>query len=150
MFGVKRGMHTSKSGPGAYVRINGIMNSTKCQGILAKNLVPSARKLILGRRWTFQQDNDPKHTSKSTQKWFCENKIKVSQWPSQSPDLNPNEKMWSELKRAVHNRKPDMKDLERFCMEEWSKIPPNVFFNLIKHYGNRVSAIILARRGTKY
>ena len=49
-------------------------------------------------------------------------------------NLNPIENMWSELKRAVHKRKPkDMKDLERFCMEEWSKIPPNVFSNLIKH-----------------
>ena len=38
-----------------------------------------------------------------------------------------------------------MKDLERFCMEEWSKIPPNVFSNLIKHYRNRLSAIILGR-----
>ena len=59
------------------VQINGIMNSTKYQDILAKNLVASARKLRLGRRWTFQQDNDPKHTSKSTRKWFCENKINV-------------------------------------------------------------------------
>ena len=41
--------------------------------------------------------------------------------------------MWSELKRAVHKRKPeDMKDLERFCMEQWSKVPPNVFSNIIE------------------
>ena len=59
----------------ALVNINGIMNSTKYQDILAKNLVASARKLRLGRRWTFQQDKDPKRTSKSAQKWFRENKI---------------------------------------------------------------------------
>ena len=39
----------------------------------------------------------------------------------------------------------DMTDLERFCMDEWSKIPQNVFSNLIKHYRNRLSTIILAR-----
>ena len=53
------------SGPGALVKINDIMNSTKYQNILAKNLVASARKLRLGRRWTFQQllsKNYPKHT----------------------------------------------------------------------------------------
>ena len=32
-------------GPGALVRIDGIINSTKYQVILAKNLVPSARRL---------------------------------------------------------------------------------------------------------
>ena len=103
------------------VKINGIMNSTKYQDILTKNLVSSARNLTLGRRWAFQQDNDPKYTSKSTQKWFSENKINVLQWPSQYPDLNPIKNMWSELKRAIYKCKPkDMKDLEMFCMDEWS------------------------------
>ena len=51
------------SGLEALVKINGIMNSTKYQDILATKLFASARKLRLGRSWTFQQDNDPKHTS---------------------------------------------------------------------------------------
>uniref|UniRef100_A0A4W5PJW1 Protein transport protein Sec31A n=1 Tax=Hucho hucho TaxID=62062 RepID=A0A4W5PJW1_9TELE len=33
----------------------------------------------------------------------------------------------------------DIKDLEGFCMEEWSKIPPTVFSNLIKHFRKRLS-----------
>ena len=142
----------ASTGPGALVKVNGIMNSTQYQDILAKNLVASARRLKLGRKWIFQQDNDPKHTSKSTKKWLIDHKINILQWPSQSPDLNPIENLWFQLKRAVHKRRPkDIKDLERFCMEEWSKIPPNVFSNLIKHYRKRLSAVILARGGcTKY
>ena len=78
------------SGPGALVKINGKINSTKYQDILA-----SDRKQRLDRRWTFQQDNDPKHTSKLIQKWFQENKINVLQWPFCALDLNPIENMWS-------------------------------------------------------
>lgn len=38
---------------------------------------------------TFQRDNDPWHTAKITKEWFENNSVKVLEWPSQSPDLNP-------------------------------------------------------------
>ena len=65
--------------------------------ILADNLVASLTMLKLGCRWTFDQGNHPKHTSKHTQTWFCDNKIYVLQWLSQVPDLNPIENLWAEL-----------------------------------------------------
>lgn len=37
-------------GPGALVKVNGIINFTHDQDILAKNLVPSARRLKLGHK----------------------------------------------------------------------------------------------------
>ncbi|KAI4897403.1 hypothetical protein NFI96_006549, partial [Prochilodus magdalenae] len=63
------------NGPGNLVRVHGIMNALKYQDILKLNLVASARKLKMGRHWVFQQDNDPKHTAKSTQKWFTTHRI---------------------------------------------------------------------------
>ena len=124
----------SSKGPGPLVGIHGIMDSIKYQQILNLNRTASVRKLKLGRGWIFQQDNDPKHISKSTQKCFTDHIIKVLPWPSQSPDLNPIENLWDELMRRIHKRGPqNLKDLERLCMEEWSQIPCHVFSNLITH-----------------
>ena len=57
----------------------------------------SSRDFRLGRRFAFQQDNDPKHTAKATLEWFKRKHLNVLEWPCQSPDLNPTENMWYDL-----------------------------------------------------
>ncbi|KAK3556490.1 hypothetical protein QTP70_008318 [Hemibagrus guttatus] len=74
------------SGPGRLAVINGTMNSAVYQKILKENVRPSVCDLKLKRTWVLQQDNDPKHTSKSTSEWLKKNKMKTLEWPSQSPD----------------------------------------------------------------
>ena len=44
------------------------------------------------------QDNDPKHTSKYAKKWMEAHDIKWYTTPAESPDLNPIELIWHELK----------------------------------------------------
>ena len=58
------------AGTGKPVRIEGMMVGAKYRDILEGNLFQSSRDLRLGRRFTFQQNNDPKHTAKVTLEWF--------------------------------------------------------------------------------
>ena len=81
----------SVAGTGRLVRIEGKMNGAKYREILDENLLQSAQDLRLGRRFTFQQNKDPKHTAKTTHDWLQDKSLNVLGWPSQSPDLNPIE-----------------------------------------------------------
>ena len=45
------------------------------------------KNMVEGEQY-FQQNNDPKHTSKKATKLFQDNNIQLPSWPAQSPGLN--------------------------------------------------------------
>ena len=106
------------SGTGSRVRIKAKMNGAKYRENRYENLLHSAQALRLGRRFIFQQDNDPKHTAKTTQEWLRHKSLNVLEWPSQSLDLNPIKHLWKDLKIAVQRRSSSNLTLERICREE--------------------------------
>ena len=69
-----------------------------------------------------------------------------------SPDLNPIENLWYNLKSAVHQWNPyNLKELEQFCLEEQAKIPVARCAKVIETYSKRLAAVIAAKGGsTKY
>ncbi|KAK3542768.1 hypothetical protein QTP70_002967 [Hemibagrus guttatus] len=56
-------------GPGNLITVNGTMKKEQYIKILNNNIRQSAEELGLGHQWTFQPDNDPKHTAKVVKKW---------------------------------------------------------------------------------
>lgn len=133
----------SSSGTGNLVAIEGRMNSDDYITILDENLKTSAQRLGLGRRWVFQQDNDPKHKSKSTTTWLQRNKVTLLPWPSMSPDLNPIENLWQQLKVIIRKRAPKtLKELKLVAIEEWRNITPEITSNLVKNYNKRLLNVV--------
>ena len=133
----------SAKGPGRLIRVKERMNGAMYCEILSENLLPSARALKMKHGLVFQHDNDPKHTARATKERLRKKHFKVLEWPSQSPDLNPIENHWRELKVRVAQQQPqNITALEEICMEECAKIPATVWENLVKTYRKRLTSVI--------
>ena len=142
----------SSAGTGALVRMEGKMDGAKNRKIPEENLMPSARKLKLGWKFTFQHDNDPKHTAKATLEWLRGKKINVLEWPSQSPDLDPIENLWYDLRITVHQRSQNnLTEFEQFFTEEWTNIAHSRCVKLVETNPNRLTTVIAVKdASTKY
>ena len=132
----------SAGGPGALHKIDGITRGKNYVDILKQHLKTSVMNLKLGCKWVFQMDNDPKHTSEVVAKWLKDNKVKVLERPSQSPDLKPIENVWAELKKLVRARRPtNLTQLHQLCQEEWAKIHPIYCGKLVEGYLKRLTQV---------
>ncbi len=88
-------------------------------------------------------NNDPKHTSKATVGFLKKNRVKVIQWPSMSPYLNPIEHLWGILKRQVEHHSPSsIQSLKEVILEEWKKIDLEKCRQLVHSMPRRLGAVI--------
>ena len=85
------------------VMLEGRMNASR-YGQLVKNTVSPFMKKTMVRKSIFQQDNAPIYTAKSILKIFKNLKMKVLDWPAQSPDLNPIENIWRRIKFELSSK----------------------------------------------
>jgi transposase len=88
------------------------------------------------------QDNDPKHKSKLVQNWINE-RVDCLEWPPYSPDLNPIENLWADVKRRAEMDNPKTKEeLEAALRKSWSEIDARLIKKLIKSMPKRCKLVL--------
>ena len=139
-------------GVGNIYTVNGNLDQHQFHQILQRQMFPSAKKLFPDGDFLFQQDNDPKHTAKKNQKYLENKKVNVLDWPSQSPDLNPIENLWSLLDKQLSERNPQNEDqLFEVIKTGWASLEVELLSKLVKSMPRRCQAVIDAKGlPTKY
>lgn len=78
--------------------------------VLKKGLIPFINNNFPSGH-KFMQDNDPKHRSSLAQNFFRANNVNWWKTPPESPDLNPIENLWHEVKEHIRSQvKPKTKE----------------------------------------
>ncbi|CAH2099189.1 unnamed protein product [Euphydryas editha] len=141
----------SANGIGPLVEIHGNMDAVMYKDILQNHMLPFSKK-NLPRGWVFQHDNDPKHASRHVKNFIQSQKVRLLDWPSQSPDLNPIEHLWQDLKLRVGTKNYANKtELWSHLQREWKELPEDRILQLIESMPRRCAAVIAAKgMATKY
>lgn len=93
----------------------------------------------------FMQDNAPAHTAAESIAEIKARGIRIIEWPPYSPDLNPIETVWNEMKDYIERHFPEDQSYDRLraaVKEAWEAIPESFFMELLESMRDRCQAVI--------
>ncbi len=105
----------------------GTFTATQYVDILEAALIPFLEEVYPDRH-RFQQDNDPKHTSRYAKDYIEEKEVNRFKTPASSPNLNPIELMWHALKDYLRNdyKPKNLGDLKVGIKAFWETLTPAI------------------------
>ena len=135
------------------VVVEGNMNGQRyLQNVVTPIVIPRSQQI--GATFTFMQDNAPCHRSRLVKTALADANITLLDWPAMSPDCNPIEHVWAELKRRLNQRDPPpttVVQLRQAATDVWNDVPLRFINNLIDSMKSRIQAVITSQGGhTKY
>ena len=98
----------------------------------------------------FQQDGAPSHTSKLAKQWLVDHRISVFPHPPSSPDVNPIELVWHELKKFIqaHLHPPTtIPKLIKAVHDAWDALEIPDIDKYVDTMSDRVQAVLKAHGG---
>ena len=110
------------------------MNASLFTSILEPTLLPFIdEEYSEGHK--FMQDYDPKHTSRHAESFLAEKGVNWWRTPPESPDFNPIENMWHELKEFLRREvKPRTKEALISGIEQfWDTVTSEKCKKYIRH-----------------
>lgn len=112
--------------------------------ILERYLLPFIQEKFPGGTHRFMQDNDPEHKSRLAKNFSEASQINWWKTPPESPNLNPIENLWHELKKFLRARvKPhNQRELIAGIKSLWATVMAKKCCKYIRHLNKVIPKVI--------